>query len=156
MGLDYVQVLGRACYNFAYLEACVIRCIELFEDGYQLAVRTRKMTAGQVAFDFVQLSREDFIPDKIATGMARVAGRFDVLVDTRNDLLHGRPRTSAGGEQRLYRLAPDGHEVDWTLGEIEDAANDFETCAMDVIDILERCQEAPLQNSTAPGAELRK
>ncbi|MET0531986.1 MAG: hypothetical protein ABW003_27255, partial [Microvirga sp.] len=47
-----------------------------------------------------------------------------------------RPRMAADGGQRLYRFAPDGHEVDWTLEDIEEAAEAFEGCAMEVTDIL--------------------
>jgi hypothetical protein len=153
---DYALALGRACYIFAYLEACVIRCIEMFEPGYQASIRQRKMTAGQIAFDFVKLAERGPVPEEVAARIVAAAAQFDVLVDMRNDLLHGRPRMAPGGEQRLYRLAPDGHEVDWTLDEIQEAANAFEFCAMEVTAILNLCIQHLSSNAPPHGQDARK
>jgi hypothetical protein len=108
----YLHALGRATYNFAYLEWGIVWLTETIEVGFLNEVRN--LTAGQIAKRFSQslgqLASKD--PDKAP--LQELASLFERLVEDRNRLMHGNPFTAAGGEQRLLYDGKHGRK-DWTI-----------------------------------------
>lgn len=128
---DYVRALGRAAYNFSYLEWGVVWLAETIEPGFLR--RVSGMTAGTIARTFVSLSKS--CADSDAEALQQLASNFSDLVKERNALLHGVPYTASGGEQRLRHLGPNGHR-DWSEKLILDVAQKFELAAIDANRLL--------------------
>ena len=59
----YVQSLGQAVYNFAYLEWGVIWSLEKLVPGY--IRRSEKQTAGAMASEFVDAARKANLPEGV-------------------------------------------------------------------------------------------
>lgn len=108
----YLRALGRATYNFAYLEWGVVWLTETLEPGFLKKVR--KLTAGQISeyFRHVVDRLPESDPDKPA--LSALSSSFSTLVEDRNRLMHGNPFTAPGGEQRLLYDGKHGRR-DWTI-----------------------------------------
>ena len=141
----YVQSLGQAVYNFAYLEWGVIWSLEKLVPGY--IRRSEKQTAGAMASEFVDAARKANLPEGVQAALIAVAGTFQDAVETRNHLLHAHPYTAERGEQRLARTKK-ATRVDWTIEDIDKAALTFEECAIAVNDLLHRHLETPDPSQT--------
>ena len=109
---DYLRALGRATYNFAYLEWDVIWLTETLQSGFLRKAST--MTAGQVADCFSKAVEklDDTDPDKVR--LQTLASDFIQIVADRNSLMHGNPHTAKTGEQRLLYDGRHGRR-DWTI-----------------------------------------
>lgn len=129
----YFQSVGLATIAFARLEWDVVWLCERIEPGYIHTIDATPRsggrvgpgkTAGKIATDFLERAGElngySFQPDLVAE-----AERFRDLVVIRNALLHGKPGTAPGGEQRLFRMG----EV-WSIDRVNDAADDFTECSL--------------------------
>ncbi|MBB5220395.1 hypothetical protein HNP73_000316 [Amaricoccus macauensis] len=126
----YVMAIGRAVFVFSVLEWNAAFCCDRLEPGYLRTVEQKKRTAGGIAGDL--LAQIQGLPAKDPRHACRDAAvRFDELVEVRNALMHGRPGTAEGGKQRLFR---DGD--DWTIAEIEEAADQFAACSIELGDLL--------------------
>ena len=112
---DYLRALGRAAYNFAYLEWGVIWLTETLQSGFLKKAST--MTAGQIANCFSKAVEilDDTEPDKVP--LRSLATDFVQIVADRNSLMHGNPHTAQTGEQRLLYDGRHGRR-DWTIGSI--------------------------------------
>ena len=110
---DYLRALGRATYNFAYLEWDISWLAETLQPGF--LGRCSTMTAGNIACCFYNLV--DILDDTVADkdGLQALARDFKELVSDRNSLLHGHPHTALTGEQRLAYSGTRGNAADWTI-----------------------------------------
>ena len=124
----YVAAIGRATYNFAYLEWGIVWINECLNPGSINNVG--KLTAGQIAKQAVEIVQA--LPESNANreDLCELAERFTGLVKRRDALLHGKPYTADGGEQRLRYSGRHGDE-DWDIPTIIEAALEFERAAID-------------------------
>lgn len=108
---QYLRALGRATYNFAYLEWGIVWLTETLEPGF-LGVAQNK-TAGQIAQRFTNAVERVPTSDRDQPELAELARNFRELVEERNRLIHGNPFTAVNGEQRLLYSGKHGRK-DWT------------------------------------------
>lgn len=117
----YVEALGRTVYVFATLEWNAVWCCERMRPGY---VRTLgRKTAGVIADDLLRYARRR--PDIERPAFVTPAEAFKRLVEVRNAILHGKPGTADGGDQRLFSEGT-------ALGveALHNAADDFSHCSL--------------------------
>lgn len=130
---DYLRALGRATYNFAYLEWGLVWLTETVESGFLNEVR--KPTAGQIANRFSQavggLADDD--PNKLA--LQSLASSFTQLVEDRNRLMHGNPFTVEGGKQCLLYDGRHGRK-DWTIRLIDEFSEQTATANIEASRLL--------------------
>ena len=117
---DYLSALGRATYNFSYLEWGVIWLTETLQLGFLQISST--MTAGNIAQEFSSVVQKLDKGDADKTNLKILASNFSDLVAIRNSLMHGNPYTALSGEQRLPYDGKHGRK-DWTL----DSMKEFST-----------------------------
>jgi hypothetical protein len=130
---SYLSALGRATYNFAYLEWGIVWIVEKLRPGYLNKVRGQ--TAGQIAREFENAAAD--IPDpQLNSRIATLASLFDALVSRRNQLVHGNPISATGGEQRLLYYGKSDNTFEWSEADILQAALDFEAAAIEANDIF--------------------
>ena len=113
---QYLRALGRATYNFAYLEWGVVWLTETIEQGFLDTANS--LTAGQIANRFmlaVQRVPESDVDHRELTDLAR---RFQELVEERNRLVHANPFTAENGAQRLLYVGKHGRK-EWSEGLIQ-------------------------------------
>ena len=120
----YLLAIGRATYNFTYLEKIIVDIIaKISNEGH--AVIPAKATAGTICKKLEQL-----IPTShadIQAELSSIHSSFKNAIDNnRNKLLHAHPYTSIDGEQQIGY--PD---KDWTTESIYQAAKEFELIAID-------------------------
>lgn len=107
----YLTELGRATYNFAYLEWGIVWLTETLEPGFLR--RAHKMTAGEIAQGFVKAVARLPATEPDLPELTELAASFPGLVQERNRLIHGNPVTADNGEQRLLYSGKHGRK-DWT------------------------------------------
>ena len=109
---DYLQALGRATYNFAYLEWGIIWLTETLQPGF--LQDASGMTAGQISDRFSKAV--DLLDDSQTSNirLQALANDFNQIIVDRNSLIHGNPHTAQTGEQRLLYVGRHGHR-DWTM-----------------------------------------
>jgi hypothetical protein len=130
---SYLSAVGRATYNFAYLEWGIVWIVEKLRPGYLNKVRGH--TAGQIAREF-EKAAEDIVDPQLNSRIAALASSFSVLVTRRNQLMHGNPITAKGGEQRLLYYGRSGTTFEWSEADILQAALDFEAAAIQASEIF--------------------
>ena len=108
----YLRALGRAVYNFTYLEWGIVWLTETIEPGFLRKVGT--LTAGQIANHFANAEKQMNGADPGKKDLENLVSIFKALVDDRNRLFHGNPFTAEGGEQRLIYDGKHGQK-DWTV-----------------------------------------
>lgn len=122
-----LRALGRATYNFAYLEWGIVWLTETIQFGFLNEVH--QLTAGQIASRFSQaVGKLADNPDKVA--LQSLATSFTKLVEDRNRLMHGNPFTATGGEQRLLYDGKHGRK-DWTFHLIEEFSEKTATAGIE-------------------------
>jgi hypothetical protein len=109
---EYLQDLGRATYNFAYLEWGIIWLTETIERGF--LAKATKLTAGQIADRFWREASKIADSEADKSALLELAEVFKNLVEDRNRLIHGNPFTAGDGEQRLQYNGKHGRK-DWTI-----------------------------------------
>ena len=123
----YLDALGRATYTFAILEWNAVWCCERMEANY---IRNlRKKTAGNIANDLVRMVEK--LANPLRNACLGPAKQFQLLVETRNGILHGKPGTASGGAQRLFR-----NGIPWNPELLVDAADEFAACGILLNDLL--------------------
>ncbi len=134
----YVALLGRAVYNFAYLEWAVIYTIETLTPGYlnKYTGTAKPITSGAVADTFGKevLGRTNLSPD-LKAKLVACADRFTRLVTDRNRLIHGHPYTAEDENQQLSyqgRLP----STSWSISEVEAIAHEFDDAACEMNDVF--------------------
>lgn len=125
---DYLLALGRAAYNFAYLEWGIVWLTETIKVGFLNEVR--QLTAGQIANRFSQAvgNLADDDPNKLA--LRSLAWSFTYLVEDRNSLMHANPFTAKGVEQRLLYDGRQGRK-DWTIQLIDEFSDQTATASIE-------------------------
>jgi hypothetical protein len=145
MAESYAILLGRATYNFAYLEWCIFSTAERIHAPF--IADAQKQTSGRNATAFRDLVIVSSIPEPLRSTLLGFAARFVEATKRRDALLHGHPLTAANGEQRLaYRGRHPDEE--WTEARIAEAALEFEALAIDVNNTFH--SELVAQTSTHP------
>jgi hypothetical protein len=127
--------LGRAFYNFAYLESIAVWTIaRLSPEGYE-SVPKGKATAGNIASKLKSTIATATPPleETLRFDLLRFHKDFEEAIDSRrNKLLHARPYTpSSGAQQLLYQGGPE-----WPIEEVYAAAKFFEDVALMGIEIF--------------------
>lgn len=131
---NYAEALGRAVYSFCYLEWGVIWIIECLSQGF-LADATGK-TAGQIADRFLnEVKQPHGLDTSLEARLHGFAQSFQILVRSRNALVHGNPYTADDGEQRLGYYGKAGR-IEWPLSDIVDVTLEFEAAATEASDLL--------------------
>lgn len=130
---QYLRALGRAAYNFAYLEWGIVWLAECINAGFLNEVRY--LTAGQIAtrFEEAVVKLRDEHPDRVVLQLLALS--FGELVDERNRLMHGNPHTAAGGEQRLLYDGKHGR-IDWTAQLIDGFSDQTATASIEASRLL--------------------
>ena len=132
---SYVSAIGRATYNFSYLQWGVVCICEKLEQTF--IDWSKGKTAGEIGTKFKTIVTSDAsIPEaKTKERLLELANRFWLLVDKRNMLSHGNPITPTNGEQRLLYFGKGGRMFEWTETDIIAAAEEFETAAIEATDL---------------------
>ena len=121
---EYLRELGRAAYNFAYLEWGIVWLAETLEPG--LLVDAQALTAGQIARRFLTAVESIPATERDLPELTELARNFVGLVEERNRLLHGNPFTADNGEQRLLYSGKHGRK-DWTEELMQQFSDDAAT-----------------------------
>jgi len=95
----YLLALGRATYNFAYLEWGIVWLVETIDHGF--LETSRRLTAGRIAARFLEAVGRIGPNYADRPALLALGEEFRAFVDERNRLMHGNPFTATGGEQRL-------------------------------------------------------
>ena len=119
---DYSAALGVAAWCFAVCEWNVVWCCERIEPGALQRIVGEELTAGRIAHKFKDLVR-NMPQSKEREELRTLAQGFASLVNTRNDILHGKPCTGPSGDARLYS----GRVLE--ISDLEDAADAFANCS---------------------------
>ena len=145
---DYLRALGRATYNFAYLEWAVVWLMETMQPSFLQQVA--KMTAGQIADHFCDAVEklDNTVSDK--EQLREISGKFKSLVSERNSLMHGNPYTAVGGEQRLLYIGRHGRR-DWTLASMRDFSSRTATASIEANGVLHSGRLQQYQSSRKSG-----
>ena len=130
---EYLRALGRATYNFAYLEWGIIWLAEILQPGFHRNASGK--TAGKIAGCFSKAVEllDDTQPSKIR--LRALASDFTQIVDDRNSLMHGNPHTARTGEQRLLYAGRHGRR-DWTIKLMTRFSSRSATAAVETNDLL--------------------
>ena len=108
---SYLRELGRATYNFAYLEWGIVWLTETLEPGFLSVAET--LPAGGIAKRFAKAVERVPSSDVDRPELVELSKSFLDIVKERNRLIHGNPFTAEGGEQRLLYSGRHGRK-DWT------------------------------------------
>lgn len=123
---DYLHTVGRAFYNFTYLEWVVVWTIaKLSADGFRSVPRGQ--TASHIAKALINAidTAEPPLPDKLRCDLVKFHESYLVAIARRNKLLHAHPYTAADGTQQL------GSEgIEWPTDVVDEAAKLFEDAAI--------------------------
>lgn len=132
---DYLSAVGRATYNFAYLEWVIIWTGQELAPGF--ISKAQKLTAGQISERFATIvsALDEQHPARVA--LLEVAASFKDLVIIRNQLMHAKPYTADRGEQRLLYNGKSGRK-DWPADAILETAAAFEALAIKGNNIFHR------------------
>lgn len=118
---EYVEAIGRAAYTFAACEWQVAWSCERLRPGSLRRISGEELTAGKIAKMFIDLCR-NMPRSNERDELQAIAQRFAALVIVRNGILHGKPCTAPGGEQRL------SSDKILEIPDLEAAADDFVEC----------------------------
>lgn len=125
---QYLRELGRATYNFAYVEWGIVWLVETLEPGFLRDAQT--LTAGQIARRFLTAVERIPVTEPDMPELTELAGNFLGLVEERNRLIHGNPFTADNGQQWLYYSGKHGRK-DWTEALIQQFSDDAATLGSD-------------------------
>lgn len=146
VGDDYVAALGRAVYNFTYLEWGIVWLAETLDRGF--INRVNSFTAGMIAASFERLVAKSDASAPDFKRMTELANLFKDLVQERNALLHGNPYTAEGGEQCLLYTGKAGRRA-WSIIDILETAKSFQEAAIEANDILHGGRLATYQKAAS-------
>ena len=130
---EYLRALGRATYNFAYLEWAIVWLMETLQPGFVRIVST--MTAGEIGNRFSEAvgKLDDDVSDQ--DRLEELARDYAELVTDRNSLVHGNPHTSPTGEQRLLYDGRHGRQ-DWTIDTVTGFSSRTATASIEAVELL--------------------
>ena len=130
---DYLSALGRAAYNFSYLEWAVIWLAETLQPGFLQMAST--MTAGEIVKKFAIVVEKVDETDQDKARLQILDRNFSDLVTIRNRLMHGNPHTVLNGEQRLLYDGKHGRK-DWTIDSMKDFSSCTATASIEIRELL--------------------
>jgi hypothetical protein len=130
---DYLIALGRATYNFAYLEWGIVWAWECIDKGSIQKVKL--LTAGQIAEQFKK--QTETLPDShsFKIRLTVLAFEFQNFVKRRNKLVHANPYTASGGEQRLLYNGSNSTQ-DWPITQINEFSDDAAKLSIDAGELI--------------------
>jgi len=117
---NYLQALGRAFYNFTYLEKIVKDIIIKLNNGQN--VIKEKATAGEIKNI---LKGMNFSGHPAEADLNHFVSGFESTVNIRNRLLHANPYTTIDGDQEIIYK-----DNAWPIEDVYNAAQEFENLAI--------------------------
>lgn len=123
---EYLSAIGRAVYNFGYLEGCICDIVARISPAGHAAI-PRNPTADGIAMAFRRAIKKatPALTDGMRACLEEIQEKFDDLIDFRNELVHARPHTSPDGKQLLQ-----GREGPIHIENILKSAAHFENLAI--------------------------
>ena len=123
---DYLNAVGRAFYNFTYLEWGVVwTIVKLSADGFGSVPRGKPASDIAKALIKAIAATEPPLPDKLRRDLVKFHESYLAAIGRRNTLLHAHPYTAPDGSQQLG-----GGGVDWPVEVVDEAAKFFEDAAI--------------------------
>ena len=123
---SYLEAVGRAFYNFVYLEWVVVwTIVKLNSNGFGSVPKGK--SASYIAKALIKAINTTVppLPKFLRIKLVKFHESYGLAIKTRNKLLHAHPYTAQGGLQRL-RSGP----MDWPVEAVYDAARQFEDAAI--------------------------
>jgi hypothetical protein len=125
---DYLAALGRAAYNFAYLEWVVVGTIvRLSADGFGSVPKRAPYRRISSALARAISDASPPLEDALRLRLVRFEERFRDAIDLRNRLIHAHPYTSSDGAQQLGGSGG----LEWPVADVLGAAKLFEDGAIE-------------------------
>jgi hypothetical protein len=122
---QYIEALGLAVHNFAWLEYNVVWIIEQLEPNYWGDYVSNEKGAGAVANDLDRVIEEHAKGHATEAELRDISKEFRGLKYLRDKLLHATPVVASDG-RRLHHLTRD---IAWSLDRVRQAATDFAAAA---------------------------
>ena len=145
---DYVALVGKAVYIFAYYEWSIIWIVELMQPGFvkEYSRAERPMMSGAVKARLKAAIETSSVDDTRVSGRELEAclAEFDALIIKRNALIHAHPITDVDGAQVLAyqtnssRPLPD---MKWQAEEVAGLIASFDKAAVSAGQILDRMRK---------------
>ena len=104
---DYLEAIGRAMFRWAQAEWAIIYLAEELHPEGRTGHRSATMTSGEIVQQLHSAIAATKAPESTLADAKSLLYEYDTLVPRRNDIVHAQPAAIAG-EQRLYRVRPDG------------------------------------------------
>jgi hypothetical protein len=123
---NYLHDVGRAFYNFTYLEWVVVwTIVKLNADGFESVPRGQ--TASHIAKALIKAiaATEPPLSDKLSRDLVKLHESYLAAIARRNKLLHAHPYMAADGSQQLGCGG-----VEWPTDVVDEAAKFFEDAAI--------------------------
>jgi hypothetical protein len=128
----YVASVGRAFYNFTYLEwVAVWTIVKLSADGFGSVPRGKSSSFIAKALVNAIDTTQPPLSFQLRRRLLAFHSAYRASISARNKLLHAHPYTTPDG---LQRLQGGGH--DWPTDAVIDAARQFEQAAVDGSDVF--------------------
>jgi hypothetical protein len=124
----YIEALGHAVYNFAWLEHNVVWAFEKLEPGYWGDYVSKGKSAGTVANDLDQAIKDHAKGHVAEAELLGISKAFRKLKYLRDKLLHATPIAASDGRQ-LHYLARDARDIAWGVDRVRQASTDFAAAA---------------------------
>ena len=145
---DYVALVGKAVYIFAYYEWSIIWIVELMQPGFvkEYSRAERPMMSGAVKARLKAAIETSSVDDTRVSKRELEAclAEFDALIIKRNALIHAHPITDVDGAQVLAyqtnssRPLPD---MKWQAEEVAGLIASFDKAAVSAGQILDRMRK---------------
>lgn len=122
----YLHAVGRAFYNFTYLEWVVVwTIVKLSADGFESVPKGQTASHTAKAFIKAIASTEPPLPNQLRRNLVKLHESYLTAISRRNKLLHAHPYTAADGAQQLG-----GGNVEWPIDVVDETAKFFEEVAI--------------------------
>jgi hypothetical protein len=124
---EYLRALGRAFYNFTYLEWVVVwTIVKLSADGFGGVPRGE--TASVIAKALINAidTTSPPLPPGLRQRLAQFHSSYVAAIRSRNKLLHAHPYTAGDGVQQLG-----GGGLEWPMSAVDAAARSYEEAAIE-------------------------
>jgi hypothetical protein len=129
---EYVIALGRATYNFAYLEWGIVWIGQALKPGFINDVS--EWTAGKIGKKIETIIAAS-CGHRLFQELSTLSAKFSQLVKRRDSLMHGNPYTAEGGTQQLLYNGRHGRQ-EWRVQDILNVAREFEDAAIEASRLL--------------------
>lgn len=145
---EYVALVGKAIYVFAYYEWSIIWIVEFIQPGFvQEYSRARHpMTSGAIKTHFQEAIEKSLVDDaSVSKGeLEACLSEFDALIIKRNALIHAHPVTDVDGAQVLaYQTNPSRPlpDMKWQAKDVIELIASFDKAAVSAGQILDRMRQ---------------